>query len=157
MAEARIHIRRQVREALRDALANLATTGSRVFTSHPFPLEGPDEVPGLVVVVPGEELGVSAMRGRDADVKLDRTIQVVVVGYAEGPKVEDTIDAIGDEVETRIAETFPIGGAQAPIQQILLAGADIQIDGGAKVRSGEIRMRFEVLTRTLRSDPTTAV
>lgn len=151
------HIRRQVREAVRDALTGLATTEARVFTSHPFPLEG-SEIPGLVIVVPGEELGVSSLRGAGASqLRLDRTIQVVVVAYAEGQSVEDTLDAIGTEVETAIAAAFPIGGSQAPIQQILMTGADIQIDGGARLRSGELRMRFEVLTRTLRSDPTAAV
>ncbi|MEK9751744.1 MAG: hypothetical protein VW338_00835 [Rhodospirillaceae bacterium] len=148
------HIRQQVRAAVAAALDGLPTTQGRVFTARPFPLST-GELPGFVVFIVGETNDVSSASG--GSVKLDRLMELVLVGYAEGLGVEDTLDAMAAEAEARIAESFPIGGGNAPIQQILIARTEIAVDGDARTRAGEIRMTFEVRTRTTAADPETAV
>lgn len=143
------HIRRQVREAVVAALSGLPTTGSRVKTAHPFPLDGPD-LPGLVILADEEAVEVDSFGG--PSLILARTLRITVLGYAVGVDVENTLDAMAAEVEAAIAAAFPVGGAL--VRQMVPTGTTMQVDGDARTRAGELRLVFEAMIRTTAADPT---
>ncbi len=83
-----------------------------------------------------------------------RTLQLVVVGYAEGVLVADTLDTIAAEVEVALAASGRLGGL---VKLIEYQGTTVAIDGETSKRAGEIRLTFAVSYRTAASNPTATV
>ncbi len=144
------HARQQIRMAFAAALTGLPTTGVRVYTAHPYPL-AENERPGLVVATPSDSV---APDGDLNGSKLDRILSVLIIGYADGASVENTLDTIAAEVEAAIAASGSIGAVS---KRRLPTDTQIVVDGNGKQRAGEVRILFEVAYRTATGDPTTII
>lgn len=144
------HGREQIRAAFATALTGLATTGDNVFTGHPYPLAA-GERPGLVVVAPVEAIDPD---GDLAGSKLDRNVTLVVIGYAGGEDVEDTLDDIAAEVEAAVAASVAIA---ALVKYAMPTGTVVTVAGGGRQREGEIRLSFDCRYRTARSNATVII
>ncbi len=144
------HARTLIRDALVVLLGSLATTGARCKADWPYPT-APGELPALRLFLPREQRddGLSDMGS-----KIGRSADLVVIGYAQGVLVADTLDTIAAEVETAIAADPTLGGA---VKQILYQGTTVEIDGDGHKRAGEIRLTFAVRYRTRVSDPSQTV
>lgn len=143
------HAREAIRDAAVAALTGLATTGNRVKASWPYALPV-EALPALVVFTPREQAddGFSSLSVQG------RRLQLVVVGYADGVLVADTLDTIAAEVETALAASGRLGGL---VRLIEYEGATVSIDGEASKRAGEIRLSFAVAYRTAPGNPTETV
>lgn len=150
------HARQQIREELVPVLTGLPTTANRVFAGRPYPLsEG--EIPGLFIVSPDERSEVSSIGA----VKLDRAVNVIVIGYAKASSnaIENDLDRMAMEVEQAIgaAVNNVASDLMALIKEMVLTRTEKNISFDAEKPSGDIRMTFETLYRTARAVPETAI
>ena len=157
-----LHVRHQIRNAIRDLLIGLATTGSRVYTGQIPPLDA-SEMPGLIVsIVDGGEGGGEQIEPDtiSASVKLARTVAVQILGYVEGIDAEDKLDRIAFEVEEKLGTDWEavVGTSRlgALCHNCIPVGTEIAIEP-AQRRIGEIRITYQIIYRTARSAPGTAV
>lgn len=101
------HIRQQIRAATASLLANLSTTGSRVFTSQYYALAASD-LPCLLIYIPEEDSSQPPPRCHPGT--LGRLITLHVEGVVTGTgNLADTLDQIAKEVEVRMATDFRLG------------------------------------------------
>ncbi len=141
------HARRQIREAVATALTGLTTTGSRVFQSR---MREQESLPCLLVVTDTENVdaSVGTIQQRDLD--------ILVTGLALGASnVDDTLDAIAEEVETAVQAGGTLGGlvSVAPV----LTGIRTQFDDSLQQPVGEIELAFRCTYFTHAGAPGTTV
>jgi hypothetical protein len=144
-----VHVRQQLRAAVAQLLVGLPLTQSRVFPGRAHPVSV-DEIPCFCLATPNETSEVDAIGD---DPPLARTVQMAIIGYAEGTDIEDVLDQLALDAETAIAADTTLGG--------LALGCDLtatakRVDGEAKKRAGEIVLTYQILYRTPRSAPQTA-
>ena len=140
------HARMTIRDAAATALTGLTTTGTRVKSSWPY-ATAPEHLPALRLYTPSEDRddGLSNLGSR-----IGRAMTLIVVGYADGVLVADTLDTIAAEVEAALAASGNLGGLVKSIEYQAMA---VDIDGDGHKRSGEIRLTFGVRYRTANADP----
>lgn len=96
------HARRSIREAVATAVTGLTTTGSRVFQSRMRPQEA---LPALLVSTGSEEIEGSL------GTVLTRSLEIEIIGVAMAASdVDDTLDAIAEEVESAVQAAGTLGG-----------------------------------------------
>ncbi|SHE67997.1 hypothetical protein SAMN02745157_0697 [Kaistia soli DSM 19436] len=140
------HARMLIRDAAAAALTGLDTTGTQVKASWPY-ATAPEQLPALRIFMPSEDLDdqLSNLNSRTG-----RVVTMIVIGYAAGALVADTLDRIAAETEVALAASGNLGGL---VKAIDYRGTTVDIDGDGTKRSGEIRLTFGVRYRTAVADP----
>lgn len=141
------HARRSIREAVATAVTGLATTGSRVFQSR---MREQETLPCLLVVTDSEVV--------DATVGTiqQRELEIRITGLAQtASNVDDTLDAIAEEVETAVQSAGTLGGlvSAAPV----LTGIRTAFDDSLQQPVGEIELSFRCTYFTHAGAPGTTV
>jgi hypothetical protein len=144
------HVRKQIRDAIVTAVTGLATTGSNVFRSRVYPLEG-GKLPGLCVYTRSEAvefdtLTISRSVMRRLDVMVEAYVKSVI-------NYDNTLDTIAVEVEEALASDVTLGGLSKDLQ-VTAFEADFAGDGEQTVAVG--RFTVEVVYRTAENDVETA-
>ena len=121
------HVREQIRSRLVTNCTGLSTTGSNVFESRIYPMEG-SELPGILVYTT-TELSEPIRIGPNR--LLERTLSVVVQGYCEtNSDFDGKIDDICKEVEIALASDRTVNGLA---KDLFIASTEITFSGeGAK-------------------------
>lgn len=97
------HLRKQIRDATREALLGLYTTGPNVHVSRRKPFVSGDQIPALCIYTLAEESGAETMGpARRLQRMLDLVVEIVV---AANDDMDDLIDRIALEVETAMQTT----------------------------------------------------
>lgn len=146
------HVRKLIRDAATTALAGLATTGANVFPSRARKLHDA-QIPGLRVYLNAEQ---ESRQSIGLDPVLERHAELVVEGVAKAPSdgtLDDLLDAINLEVETRMAANQTIGGAKS----IAPTGISLDLEGEGEKERGIITITFDVLYYTTRARPDVAL
>jgi len=145
------HVRQQIRERVATDLTGLSTTGSNVFQSRVYPMEGAG-LPGLIVYTNSESVDLDeTSSGRH----LVRILDVVVEGYVKATSnSDDTVDTIAAEVETAIANDSTINSLA---KDSILATTEIELSGDAEQPIAVVRMTFTVVYVTADNAPETAL
>lgn len=101
------HLHTQIRGAVVSALTGLTTSAGRVYANRLQPL--PDALsPSLLVTLDEETADALTMV---APAMLERTLTVVVTAVAKASAaLDDTLDAMGKEVETTLAAGITVAG-----------------------------------------------
>ena len=90
------HIRQQIRERVGTTLTGLTTTGSNVFQSRVYNLEG-SKLPAIIIYTKSEDSELLEMGSTRT---LQRNLSLVVETYVKAnSNYDDTIDTIAKEVE----------------------------------------------------------
>lgn len=142
-----MHARRSIREAVAAALTGLATTGSRVFQSRMRPQES---LPALLVATNGEEIE------QDLGTVQTRALDIDVTGVALAASgVDDTLDAIAEEVEVAMQAAGTLGGlVSAPP---VLTAIRTAFDDSLEQPAGEVSLTFRCLYFTQAGAPGTTL
>lgn len=146
------HARQQVREAVAKALQNLPTTGTRVFTGRPDPLT-PQEMPGLVVTTPNEQISDDFSSFSGGAVKYGRSMAILVTAYDAGRPIDDRLDRMALEIEQALGADPTLGGI---LKTLDLVRTDVSVDEATK-RIGQLTLAFEAIYRTARGAPQTII
>lgn len=141
------HARRQIREAAATAFTGLATTGSRVFQSRMKPT---DNLPCLLITTEDEEVEQTP-QSRQA-----RVLTLTVRGLAKsGATVDDTLDAIAEEVEAAAQAAGTLGG-KAP-GGLVLKRISTDFDETLEKPAGVIVLEYQAGYFTVAGAPGTFV
>lgn len=145
------HVRKQIRDAVVTALTGLTTTGSSVFRSRIYPLEG-TKLPALCIYTKSEvteydTLTINRSVARQLEISVDSFVK-------ETANYDNTLDTIAVEVEEALAADVTLGGLAKDLL-ITAYEADFSGDGEQPVAVG--RFTVQVLYRTAENDVETAV
>ena len=151
------HVRKQLRDAVALAVTGLTSTGSRVYESRSLPLSAAaTELPALCVYARQDvpDYADAAMGARGTVL---RVLELHVQGYykaADGPGVEEGLDAIAEQVETAVFVDPTFGGKCIWTR---LGPQVLDVDAEGDQTLGVIDMVFELLYRTAEGAPGTAI
>lgn len=140
------HVRRQLRDAVVDAVTNLATTAHRVFTDRIDPLTSGD-LPCLEVSTPTEDSVDTTIH---APTVVERSVTVEITAIVRGSSLADSLDAIAAEVETALSGSVSVGGIPVPLTY---DGADLDLSNGLEQKVGRLTMRYRAILYSLASTP----
>lgn len=144
------HVRKSIRDAIVAALANLTTTGARVFPGRNYPLEA-TELPALTVFTDDEEVEIGSIGVARLQ---NRTLEAIVEAhFKDAASLDDKADTILAEVETALGAGVSLGGAK----YLQLARVEFERDGDGEQPAGLMRMTFKVFYITALGAPTTAL
>jgi hypothetical protein len=130
------HVRRQLREAVAEALTGLATTGPRVYQSRVYPLQG-GELPGLLVYA--QEETAEALTIHQPPI-IERRVELRIEGIAAAAAdLDDALDQMAQEIETALAGGVWIGAQSI---DLMYGGCSIEFDGEAARPHGVISLRY---------------
>ena len=145
------HLRRQIRERVATTLTGLSTTGSNVFQSRIYPMESAG-LPGLCVYTQEESVGIQSMGGTR---NVSRDLPLIIEGYAcASSNIDDTMDAIGKEVEVAMAGDIDINNLA---QDSYLSGVEITLSGDGKTGIGKIAHSYTVVYQNAENAPDAAL
>ena len=135
------HRRKEIRDRFITLLTGLTTTGSNVFRTRIFPLTS-DELPGLCVFSEAEEIEQGAQGGA-----LDRLLTVLVEAYVKDSSgdVDDTLDAIAEDVEAAIAADPTLSGLAL---SVFPASVEFEFDRQTEKPVGIMSIRYQVFYRS---------
>jgi hypothetical protein len=143
------HGRQQIREAVATDLLGTTTCGSRVYESRIYPFDG---TPCLAVFSLKEEIMDT---GRTLGGVIRRSVSIVVEGRAKPPEgganLDDLLDTICAEVETKLAEDH-LGGL---VELVELVQTVIELSAVQERPVGLVRMEWRYIYRTLATAPET--
>ncbi len=144
------HVRKQIRNAAKEALQGLGTTGDRVFVSRVYPLDKA-KLPGLLIYTPAED---SAREDSPTESMRDVTLQVHgLVRISEN--LEDELDDVALEVEQAL-DTLGLAGL-AKIYHGIQGTVSTLSGEDADKPHGAIAMEFLYTYRTAAGAPDVAV
>jgi hypothetical protein len=145
------HLRRQIRERVATTLTGLSTTGSNVFQSRIYPMESAG-LPGLCVYTQEESVGIQSMGGTR---NVSRDLTLIIEGYASASSnIDDTMDAIGKEVEVAMAGDIEINNLA---QDSYLSGVEITLSGDGSTGIGKITHSYTVVYQNAENAPDAAL
>jgi len=106
------HKRRQILDAVKTTLANLATTGPRVFEDRTTPLNAPaTSLPAIVIEPVSPETHEPGSQGDElSGPRIDRTLRIGISAVARD---RATVDQIAAEVEVALAAGAGIPAARS--------------------------------------------
>jgi hypothetical protein len=140
------HARKQLRDAVADAVTGLASTGSRVFVSRLVPTRAEETLPLLLVYTTSESSEESTLDGID-----ERTIEVRVEGLAAATaSLDDVLDEIAKEVEIALGTPIAIGSDET---RLSYTGAEIEMRDGLARPVGSVALSFEAVLFTASGSP----
>jgi len=128
------HARKQIRDAVKAALTGLTTTTTNVYVNRAHMLESA-KLPCLSIHVRSDK----PRRITETDIEHERTVEIVVEAHAAGASVDDTLDTICAEVETKIGADATVGGLLLDCE---LEGTSIDVSGEGAKPSGMAEMTF---------------
>ncbi|MDA9499280.1 hypothetical protein [Bradyrhizobium sp. CCBAU 11357] len=150
------HVRKQIRDAVVQALTGLPTTAGRVYVGRTRPLS-PAHEPTLLVYMRSE---TSARGAGGRPPKLDRVGILDIEGRVSLPDVpDDTLDQIAAEVEAAMwglvdqLGTFLNGLAR----DIKLVSTEMIAEAAGERHIGGVRLEYLVTYRTSEGAPAAAV
>ena len=147
------HVRQQIRERVATNVTGLTITGSRVYQSRVYNLEAAN-LPGLLIYS-NDETSERSSIGLLADQDLERTLDLVIEGYAStASNLEDVLDLIAEEVETAVAADPTCNGLS---KDLFLSGTSISLTGEGDSPAGVLALTFQVSYRTTTTAPGTAL
>lgn len=146
------HVRKQIRDLAVTALTGLTTTATRVFPDRAYSIPQ-DKLPALRVFY-SREAGELVQGAMGADPTMHRKAMLVVVGYADGSGLDDTLDLIAKEVEIAMEGAGNFGSRS--IGSATYTGTEFALEEGDS-RTGSVALTFDVQYRTAESDPETAL
>lgn len=145
------HVRKQIRDTLATLLTGLATTGANVFKSRNIELQD-QELPGLIIST-GEEQ-IDAL-GSFQNLNLQRNLTVRVVGKAKvAINVDDTLDQIAAEVETKIQTNVRLNNL---CTDLILTAVNVPINEDTEAQIGEIELIYQTTYLTQAGAPETSL
>ena len=145
------HLRRQIRERVATTLTGLSTTGSNVFQSRIYPMESAG-LPGLCVYTQEESVGIQSMGGTR---NVSRDLTLIIEGYASASSnIDDTMDAIGKEVEVAMAGDIEINNLA---QDSYLSSVEITLSGDGSTGIGKITHSYIVVYQNAENAPDAAL
>ena len=145
------HLRRQIRERVATTLTGLSTTGSNVFQSRIYPMESAG-LPGLCVYTQEESVGIQSMGGTR---NVSRDLTLIIEGYASASSnIDDTMDAIGKEVEVAMAGDIDINNLA---QDSYLSSVEITLSGDGSTGIGKITHSYIVVYQNAENAPDSAL
>ena len=135
-----MHKRKQIRDRVETVLTGLTTTGANVFASRVYPLKA-SQIPGLLIYTEEEE---SEPGGSGA---INRMLTLAVEGHvkAVGGAIDDTLDAIAEEIEAAIDADRTLNGLAV---HTFIASTEIEFDAESEKPVGIITMKFMINYRT---------
>lgn len=142
------HVRTQIRAAIIARLTGLATTGANVFGQRTRP--NTDALPYLKVWI-GNDNGELLTVGDDRAEQRDA--EIVIEAYAkDGADIEDALDQIALEVQTRIATTTDIsfGGL---VKNFGAPRIEPDVDDGLEKLAGLNRITYPITYFIAGSNP----
>ena len=132
------HPRQTVRHAFATAVTGLALTGSRVHKARKYPLT---VLPALRIFTPRDERGDDVLD--DEALPSMRLIDVICEACAQATgDVEDTVDAICEQVEAAIDADQTLGGE---VQTTVYQQCEVVIDDTGEQPMVVARMRFQAV------------
>lgn len=144
------HVRKRIRAAAAVALANLTTTGARVYASRVYPLQDAN-LPALRISNPDESIEPVTM---SADPTLERVLQLEIEACVKAVSgYEDTVDQIVKEVEIALAAAPTLSGL---CKSVRLRSIATELSGDGEKPLAVATMTFEVPYYTLQSSPDAA-
>jgi hypothetical protein len=127
-----VHARQAIREAVATTVTGLASTGARVFQSRMRPQE---DFPCLLVRTNGEDVERFDVASID-----ERNLEVEIVGLAKAASnVDDTLDAIAEQVEIAIGANNTLGGR---VKRMDLASLRVEFDDDLELPVGLMRITY---------------
>lgn len=131
------HLRTQIRESVATLVTGLTTTASRVYQSRMRPVKA-DQMPCLLVTTNDESIEATTLHAGPQD----RTLDLVIRGFAMGGDLDNTLDQIALEVETALGSTAHT-----------LKRIEIDFDDELEKPVGSISLTYEVLYFTQAGNP----
>lgn len=154
------HLRKQIRDAVKDGLTGLATTGARVFVGRTRALPA-DHAPTLLIYTREE---TSRPDANGLPPPIERTLQLFIEGRVSTPDPpDDDLDRIAAEIEAGMSAlvqwTPPLKFLGGLVRRVRYNGSITVVEGGedGARHLGGIRLEYTVTYRTLEGDPTAAI
>lgn len=146
------HLRKTIRDSAATRLTGLTTTGARVYKSRNLPLTTA-EYP-CIAIYARSDVADYADAGFSGGLAYPvRTVELHVVGYVkdtDSAAIEDTLDAIAEEVETAL-----FASALTGTHGITLGEQSISVDAGGDETVGSVDIVFNAMYRTREGSPGT--
>ena len=148
-----MHARRAIVNAAAAALANLPSTGARVYPGRAWPMAA-DGPPYLLVYARREQSQPLIMTASTR--KLGRALTLIVDGIETGGTDDDAaLDAIAAEVEAALAEDPSLGGAA---RDLWLTQTTLDVSPqDSERRIARVQLEFSVTYQTTAAAPETAL
>lgn len=99
------HAHKQIRDALKLKLTGLSLTGNRVFANRVWPLNG-NELPAIRLFTEEEEIEQTGLAGQ---FRQHRLIVSVEACAKANITLDDTLDAIGKDIEIALSSGLTLG------------------------------------------------
>jgi hypothetical protein len=140
------HIRKTIRDEVKNILLNLPTTGTRVYSDYVYSISDKN-LPCLVVVTKGEipnreTIGKPAIQSRQLEMSVYGLVKV-------NDTYQDMLDQIGYEVETAIYNNITLGGK---VKDILVVAIDSSVDDEFEKPTGFINLKIQINYRLREND-----
>jgi hypothetical protein len=141
-----LHVRVQLRQAVKSALTGLSTTAANVFVDRVYPVQT-DQTPCLLLSV-GDTVELDGVDGIQR-----RTFSVRVEALAKlSENLSNVLDQVGLEVEEALSEPITFGGKDG--NYLIYTGAEAPtLNGDGETPVGSLVMNFELLAFTQASAP----
>lgn len=141
------HVRRQLRDAVGNALGALATTGPHVFKSRVYPLQSED-LPGLRLYTNDETAAALTVTNPTS---YERDLELVIEACVrQADDMDDELDQIMLEVEAALADGVVLGGRNVWLNY---GGCSIEMDDTAQQPQGVAHMTFTAKLFTAAAAP----
>jgi hypothetical protein len=148
------HARKQIRDAVSVLLANLSTTGSRVYPSRVYSLDA-DELPSVSVftVDSGNDESVTrvTLGSSNQAPRFHRICPLIIEGHAKvSDDVDDVLDQISLEIEVAMSAPLTIGSRTLSAQ---LQSTGKELIGDSEDQIGIVRLLYTVPYVTAENTP----
>lgn len=143
-----VHARKAIRDAAVQLLAGLATTGANVHATRLYPLE-PGGLPALCIYTFNEASGFDTLQPRKHLRRLELAVEIVA---QVNDGLDDALDQIALEVETKLGSNFTLNGTAKDCE---LQSTKIAVHGEGEKQTGSAVLIFGITYRTLATDPST--
>lgn len=148
------HLRSGIRDAAVSAVTGLSTTSTRVYKGRNLPLTA-SEFPSLCVYARADAPNYSdaAMGVRTI---VPRVVELHIQGFVkdtDSSVIEDTLDAITEEVETALFAAFPLASAL----NMTLGEQTLSVVDEGDESLGTVDIVFNVMYRSAEGSPGTAM
>lgn len=144
------HVRQQIRDAVKSAVTNLNTTGSRVYVSRTYKLTD-DNLPALRLYTQDEE----TERLCKSPVYVKHTLPVAIECCAkQATDVDNKVDTITSEVEAAIVGDSTLA---ALIKDNQITATDIEYSTEQEQPLAIAKVTFTIIYTTIDGAPETAI
>lgn len=142
-----MHARQHIRDTVAATVTGLATTADRVKVSRLYALQ-PPTLPELLIYTTTEVVERVITIGQPR--RINRQLELIIEGRAQGAGMQDTLDTIAEEVEAAMSvdPSLGINAVDTQLQQ-----TDYQLDGDGKTAQGSVMLRYRIDYVTAENNP----